>query len=163
MPRGIEAAAEPFLSLRRVPQRLVERPGVTAIPRQEQAAGNRPAPDQARLIGAAALQTEQVRHARPILVSFNLRESRCRNLLPVFAVVRRALQLDAEMAERLRGIERAIARVQQEHGNRIAEKGGPCDLPSFPFSANIEEPFARSDEQPIAHDPTPSAHPPVST
>jgi hypothetical protein len=51
---------------------------------------------------------------------------------PAVAGVGRAQQLDAEMAERL------------------------CDV------SNVEEALARADQQAIAHDPPPSAQPPVS-
>lgn len=128
---------------RRVPQRLVARPGIAVVPRQEQAARNRPAPDQTGLIGAAALEAELVRHARSILVAFDLGEGRRRDLLPALAVVGRALQLDAEMAERRRGVERTVPRVGEQRRDRVAEESHLCDLPSLPPPPNVEEALAR--------------------
>jgi len=59
------------------------------------------------------------------------------------------------MAEHLGRIEHAIARVRQEHGNRVAEEGSLRDPASLLFAVNIDEPLMSSDEQPIVHDQTP--------
>ena len=122
------------------------------ILRQEQRTGNGAAPQAAVIVGARGFQTEQIRHARP--VRFALRERGRGDFLPRDAIVLRALQLHPEMAERLRGIQAVVARIGQQHGDRIAEEAGACNRPFAARAAQVEQALSRADKQTLAHDIT---------
>ena len=137
--RIVEPAAHPVLALGQVPQRFVQRPRLAVILRQEQRARNRAAPEPAGLIGTSRLQAEQVGHAGTIGVGLGKR--RGGNFLPALAAIARALQLDAEMPECLRGIQRAVARIGEQHGDRITEKTRADNRPFATPPLQFEQTF----------------------
>jgi hypothetical protein len=137
-------AAEPLLSFRRIPQRLDEGPGLAVILRKEKTSRDSAAPDHAGLVGAACLKGKERGDARPVLIALLLFEGGSRDLRPALSIIRRSLQLDAEMSESLSRVKRPIARIAKQHRDGIAEEGGLADLPSLAFAADVEEPLASS-------------------
>jgi hypothetical protein len=67
------------------------------------------------------------------------------------------MQLDAEMAEPEGGVERSVAPVGQNGGDRLAEKGRRPGVPGRAASEEAEQPLAAGDVQDVA-----DAHPPES-
>ena len=81
----IETSAHPFLAFRHIPKRLIQRPRLAMVLRQEERTGDSSAPEPSGLIGAACLQAEDVGQARSI--RFALGKGGRRNLLPGAPVV----------------------------------------------------------------------------
>src|SRR5437660_1034467 len=103
--RQIGAAPGPFFPLRMIPERMKHLPALPMIGRPEEPAGQRSAPDDARLIGVACGERPNaggapVYRTPPHVLFFVTvglgRIDRYCNLLPTVSV--RAMELDAEMS-----------------------------------------------------------------
>src|ERR1700734_609054 len=101
----VGTAAHPLLALGVIPERADHLPAIAVIARAKQAAGQRAAPEDARLVGAARLQRPDARRAprertAPHIVLLHafglLRVGGGGDLLPPGR--RRAVHLDAEGA-----------------------------------------------------------------
>src|SRR5207248_42993 len=124
--RVVVAAAEPLGTLGPPPEALDQGPGLAAVLRAKQPAGNRAGPERAL---AAGLQAPDLDELPRCLLAVGLRRiGRHRDLLPALAAVRGAAQLDAEVAEVERGVEHAVAGVGQHHRDRVAEEMRPPRL-----------------------------------
>src|SRR5579872_6127508 len=145
----VEATAHPILAIGQVPQRLVDRPGVAVVFRQEERTGDGAAPDPAWLIGCAGLEAEEVGDARAF--SAGLGERGRGDFLPGRALIARALKLDAEMAEGFGGEEGAVAWIGKQHGDGIAEEAGGSDRPLATRAAEFEQALPGADQQTVVH------------
>jgi hypothetical protein len=136
------------------------------ILRQEQHARDRATPEPAGLIRPSGLEAEQVipgaesserddgrlelsplgmRHARPVRSTPG--ERRCRDFLPGLTAIARTLQFHAEMAECLRSIQRVVAGIMQQHGDRIAEEARASDRPLASRPSQFEQALLRANQQ----------------
>src|SRR5262249_29692753 len=120
-----------------IPKRAGHLPALAVVRRSEEAAGQRPAPDDARLIGVACGERPDaggapVDRAPPhilFFVALGLRRiDRHCDLLPAVSV--RTMELDAEMSEIERRVMPAVPRIRDRQRDVVAKEIDRADVPS---------------------------------
>src|SRR5207253_7687071 len=131
------------------PERLDQLPRAAPVARTEQAAGDRPAPEDARLLRASRLERPDplqppgdgrtLERVDVHLIRARLGIDRDPDLLPRPPAVRRAVQLRAEVAVFKGRVEGPIARVGQRHRHVVPLERDLADLPAIPRRLDREQ------------------------